>query len=1045
MKLSKHAVRAAVVLLLLLPVAAWAGGVVTNCTEADLQAAMAGGGVVTFACDGTIALSSPLDISTYTVLDATNRKVTISGNSACRVFLVNSNVNFTVLNLAIANGRSDNGAGIYNAGGYLTVQNCVFVGNTAIGQAGVSGSPGTNGSGGALFNTGVAIIADSSFSTNIASGGAGGSGTNGIYAPGGAGGSGGLGYGGAIYSSGEVTLTNCTLNGNTAAGGAGGSGGNAGSSGGLGGYPGGSGGAGGSSCGGALFNGGIARLVNSTLTGNASTGGSGGSGGMGGWYVGGTGDGGNGNAGGSGSGGGLYDLTGHCFLTNCTVAFNPAIGGGGGAGGGASYPASPGLPGSAGSASGGGISSSGGAFLINVLLGSNAPNNGSGSIIDGGHNLSSDNSCGFTNVGSLNNTNPLVGPLTDNGGPTLTMALMPGSPAIDAGDDGAAPPVDQRGIPRPVGPASDIGAYECGPPAIMMPLQSQSVALGSTVDFSAPVAGYPPLNYQWFFNVTNAIAGATNSVLHLVSVQPSQSGVYTLVLSNTFGAVTSSPAQLDVVFRTVTRCTEAILRLAMAGGGTVTFACDGTITLAATINITADTVLDGSGHQVTISGGDAVRVFFVATNVNFEVVNLSIAHGLDLMGGGILNLAGNVSLWSCSFYSNSAVGAPGLGASGGAIANSGTLAADFCTFFANSAAGGVGGSGGGDGGDANGGAVYNLGILELSDSMFLSNSVSGGLGGMGEQGMASDVGLPGGPGGQGGGGNGSGLFNAGVSTVANCTFAGNVAMGGTGGPGGYGGFSTSPPDHPSRGGDGGSGGGGGSACGAICDLNALCFLTNCTVSSNSGIKGAGGPGGPGGFGTPGGSPGPTGPDGQATGAFKTAGGLLVNTIVANNAPSNCSGTITDAGHNISSDASCTLTNSGSMNNTDPKLGPLSDNGGPTLTMALLPGSPAIDAADPATAPATDQRGIPRPVGPAPDIGAFEYGWPAVLRISGSAGTGLDIVVSANPGQACRLLASSGFSNWIPVATNQIGTNGTLLWHEAWVSSGTGQFYRVVLP
>jgi hypothetical protein len=115
-------------------------------------------------------------------------------------------------------------------------------------------------------------------------------------------------------------------------------------------------------------------------------------------------------------------------------------------------------------------------------------------------------------------------------------------------------------------------------------------------------------------------------------------------------------------------------------------------------------------------------------------------------------------------------------------------------------------------------------------------------------------------------------------------------------------------------------------------------------------------------------------------------------------------------------------------------------------MALLPGSPAIDAADPAGAPVTDQRGIARPVGPAPDIGAYEYGLPPVLRISGSQETGLDIVVSAYPGKAFRLLASpSSLSNWIPIATNQIGTNGTLLLHEAWANSGIGQFYRVVMP
>ena len=56
---------------------------------------------------------------------------------------------------------------------------------------------------------------------------------------------------------------------------------------------------------------------------------------------------------------------------------------------------------------------------------------------------------------------------------------------------------------------------------------------------------------------------------------------------------------------------------------------------------------------------------------------------------------------------------------------------------------------------------------------------------------------------------------------------------------------------------------------------------------------------------------------------------------------------------------------------DALLGPLADNGGPTLTHALLAGSPAIDAGDPATAPATDQRGVVRPQGAAPDAGAYE--------------------------------------------------------------------------
>jgi len=68
------------------------------------------------------------------------------------------------------------------------------------------------------------------------------------------------------------------------------------------------------------------------------------------------------------------------------------------------------------------------------------------------------------------------GPLADNGGRTWTHALLPGSPAIDAGDDSACPATDQRGVIRPLdgdgdGTATcDIGAYEFEPPTIMAPI-----------------------------------------------------------------------------------------------------------------------------------------------------------------------------------------------------------------------------------------------------------------------------------------------------------------------------------------------------------------------------------------------------------------------------------------------------------------------------------------------------------------------------------------------------------------------------------------------
>ena len=94
------------------------------------------------------------------------------------------------------------------------------------------------------------------------------------------------------------------------------------------------------------------------------------------------------------------------------------------------------------------------------------------------------------------------------------------------------------------------------------------------------------------------------------------------------------------------------------------------------------------------------------------------------------------------------------------------------------------------------------------------------------------------------------------------------------------------------------------------------------------------------------------------------GGTVQNTILANG--QNCI-VVTSLGYNLSSDTSCNFNNVGDLNNTDPKLGPLQNNGGATQTQALLSGSPAIDAGNPSGCTdgnghllKTDQRGAPRP-------------------------------------------------------------------------------------
>ena len=100
-----------------------------------------------------------------------------------------------------------------------------------------------------------------------------------------------------------------------------------------------------------------------------------------------------------------------------------------------------------------------------------------------------------------------------------------------------------------------------------------------------------------------------------------------------------------------------------------------------------------------------------------------------------------------------------------------------------------------------------------------------------------------------------------------------------------------------------------------------------------------------------------------------------NTILAANSPDDCDRPVNSAGYNVEGGTSCGCAEPTDQHNTDPLLGPLQDNGGATWTHAPLPCSPALDAilAPYNGAPATDQRGLPRPypAGGYADIGAVE--------------------------------------------------------------------------
>jgi hypothetical protein len=115
---------------------------------------------------------------------------------------------------------------------------------------------------------------------------------------------------------------------------------------------------------------------------------------------------------------------------------------------------------------------------------------------------------------------------------------------------------------------------------------------------------------------------------------------------------------------------------------------------------------------------------------------------------------------------------------------------------------------------------------------------------------------------------------------------------------------------------------------------------------------------------------------------------------------------------------------------DPLLGPLSDNGGPTQTMALLPGSPAIDAGTVTCVPA-DQRGVTRPQGAACEIGAYEYEYQSLIYYvkwdAGGANNGSSWLDAYTDLQSALAAAFSGDEIWVAAGTYKptAGTDRTI--------------------
>jgi CSLREA domain-containing protein len=437
-----------------------------------------------------------------------------------------------------AGGAGGSGGGIFSTG-TLTLTRTVVTGNvagngatggtgtggqggftTAAGQQGGYGGTGAGGVGGAggsgggvAATSGALTIDQSSIRANtggvgghggLGQGGLGGlaAGTNGQGGLGGdgiggPGGEGGNGAGIRGFSTSAAQISRSLVDGNT--GGTGGVGGTgngtgggpatgSGADGGTGGSgQGGSGGAGGS---GAGTQGLAGSYVNDTVTANTTgTGGAGGAsaGGSGGGSSSGTpGSGGSGTGGSGGTGGqGALATNGLTTVTHATVTAN-SLGQGGAAGSGTGSPGSAGAAGTAGA-----INALAQTTLANSIVAANGSPACQGPVTNAAHNISlSDPTCPGLDA------DPLLAPLADNGGPTLTRRPGAGSPAIDAvpATGAGCAATDQRLVLRPVGLGCDIGAYELAPPGLTVgdaaDITLESATLHGMVNPNARVSSY---------------------------------------------------------------------------------------------------------------------------------------------------------------------------------------------------------------------------------------------------------------------------------------------------------------------------------------------------------------------------------------------------------------------------------------------------------------------------------------------------------------------------------------------------------------------------
>ncbi len=747
---------------------------------------------------------------------------------------------------------------------------------------------------------------------------------------------------------------------------------------------------------------------------------------------------------------------------------------------------------SAGGGLGGAIDNGGNATLINTTIDANTVTSGPGGSSEGagienlananltlantlvadgtgGHDVanlgvvSGDGNLVMTNTG-LNTSvvavtaKPLLGPLQNNGGPTPTMALGLGSPAIDAGDSSFAPTTDQRGLPRIAGSRVDIGAYEYATPIVVT--NTNDSGPGSLRAALTTVASYPgsPISFA------PALTGQT---IKLASE---------LIVPNNV-TIDGSAAPGLVIQGNGLKATNGSSRTFFVGAGLTVTLRDLTITGGYADNgggiynggnlTVIDSTIDGNTAYVSGGGiaNDGTLNLVDSTVANNMVVSTSQTSA-NVQGGGI-RTSGSLTLEGDTISGNM-VTTPSQGVGGGVSLAAGSLQVHNTIVFGNTASLTVGqdvydgaGSFASQGHNifgsissqaavvatdqvgvdpklgplqSNGGPTPTMALLNGSPAIDAGDP--SGVPGTDQRGFLRSVGSgpdigayerqpfvvtslsDSGP--------GSlrqalsldhdgspitfapSLAHQTLTLTSTLTIASNVAIDGSSAPGLIlsGGGTTGVINIAAGANvtlanlsveDGNTSNGGGVLNNGTLTLSGVTVANNTATGNGGGIENdgtlrlidstvanntAGSASGVGGG---------IDNDGSlsvldSTIAYNSAyagGGVLMrggtmsalNSIFADDMASaypDLRVNMTSLGHNLIENTSGVIgASSTDLTGVDPVLGTLQNNGGPTPTLALLAGSPAIDAGDPTNAPSTDQRGLARVAGAAIDIGAFE--------------------------------------------------------------------------